>query len=263
MRAVFIWIAAALLIVIIMITATLPAAWLAPVVERQTGGRFSLGDTEGSLWRGSAFLGVVSTADPSARARVPLMPLLPGRFHWRLSPMLLLGRVDMRIDNPEVLTQSAHLQGNWHQWALTPSALMLPAERLSALGAPLNTLKPSGRMRLSWETLALSSTSQGITIDGPMQLNMTEIASALSPVKPLGAYQLQVDWRGARAQLTLKTLSGPLQLQGSGVLVNGRLQFSGEAWAREGQEQRLAILLNLLGQRRQQGNRNIIALEFK
>ena len=96
-----------------------------------------------------------------------------------------------------------------------------------------------------------------------MQLNMTEIASALSPVKPLGAYQLQVDWRGARAQLTLKTLSGPLQLQGSGVLVNGRLQFSGEAWAREGQEQRLAILLNLLGQRRQQGNRNIIALEFK
>jgi general secretion pathway protein N len=54
-----------------------------------------------------------------------------------------------------------------------------------------------------------------------------------------------------------------LQLQGSGVLVNGRLQFSGEAWAQEGQEQRLAILLNLLGQRRRQGNRNIIALEFK
>ena len=263
MRAVFIWIAAALLIVIIMITATLPAAWLAPVVERQTGGRFSLGDATGSLWQGSAFLGVVSAGEKSAMARASLKPLFPGRFHWRLSPMLLLGRVDMRIDNPAVLTQSAHLQGNWHQWTLTPSALMLPAERLSALGAPLNTLKPSGRMRLSWETLALSSTSQGITIDGPMQLDMTEIASALSPVKPLGAYQLQVDWRGARAQLTLKTLSGPLQLQGSGVLVNGRLQFSGEAWAREGQEQRLAILLNLLGQRRQQGNRNIIALEFK
>jgi len=96
-----------------------------------------------------------------------------------------------------------------------------------------------------------------------MQLDMTEIASALSPVKPLGAYQLQFDWRGTRAQLRLKTLSGPLQLQGGGVLANGRLEFSGEAWAQEGQEQRLAILLNLLGQRRHQGNRNIIALEFK
>ncbi len=177
--------------------------------------------------------------------------------------MLLLGRVDMRIDNADVLTQSAHLQGNWRQWTLTQSALALPAERLSALGAPLNTLKPSGRMRLSWETLALSRTPEGIAMDGSMQLDMTEIASALSPVKPLGAYQLQVDWRGARAQLRLKTLSGPLQLQGSGVLAHGRLQFSGEAWAQEGQEQRLAMLLNLLGQRRQQGNRNIIALEFK
>jgi len=263
MRAVFIWFAAALLIVIIIITATLPAAWLAPVVERQTGGRFSLGDAAGSLWQGSAFLGVVSAGDPAARARVPLVPLLPGRFHWRLSPMLLLGRVDMRIDNRDVLTQPVHLQGNWHQWTLTPSALMLPAERLSALGAPLNTLKPSGRMRLSWQTLTLSDTREGIAMDGPMQLDMTEIASALSPVKPLGAYQLQVGWRGARAQLTLKTLSGPLQLQGTGVLVHGRLQFSGEAWAQEGQEQRLAILLNLLGQRRQIGNRNIIALEFK
>ncbi|CAM8662058.1 Type II secretion system protein GspN [Oxalobacteraceae bacterium] len=263
MRIVFIWIAAALLIVIVTVVVMLPAAWLAPVVEKQTGGRFSLGDAEGSLWQGSAFLGVVSAGEKSAMTRVPLMPLLPGRFYWRLSPMLLLGRVDMRIDNRDVLTQPVNLQGNWHQWILTPSALQLPAERLSALGAPLNTLKPSGRMRLSWEMLTLSSMPVGITIDGPMQLDMTEIASALSPVKPLGDYQLQLDWRGALAQLTLKTLSGPLQLRGSGVLANGRLQFSGEAWAQEGQEQRLAILLNLLGQRRQQGNRNIIALEFK
>ena len=263
MRIVFIWIAAALLMVIVTVVVMLPAAWLAPVVEKQTGGRFSLGDAEGSLWQGSAFLGVVSAGEKSAMTRVPLMPLLPGRFYWRLSPMLLLGRVDMRIDNRDVLTQPVNLQGNWHQWTLTPSALQLPAERLSALGAPLNTLKPSGRMRLSWEMLTLSSMPVGITIDGPMQLDMTEIASALSPVKPLGDYQLQLDWRGALAQLTLKTLSGPLQLRGSGVLANGRLQFSGEAWAQEGQEQRLAILLNLLGQQRQQGNRNIIALEFK
>lgn len=263
MRIVFIWIAAALLMVIVTVVVMLPAAWLAPVVEKQTGGRFSLGDAEGSLWQGSAFLGVVSAAEKSAMARLTLMPLLPGRFHWRLSPMLLLGRVDMRIDNRDVLAQPVNLQGNWQQWTLTPSALQLPAERLSALGAPLNTLKPSGRMRLSWEMLTLSSMPGGITIDGSMQLDMTEIASALSPVKPLGAYQLQLDWRGALAQLTLKTVSGPLQLRGSGVLANGRLQFSGEAWAQEGQEQRLAILLNLLGQRRQQGNRNIIALEFK
>lgn len=258
MRAV-VWIVAALLVMLITVMATLPAAWLAPLIEQHTGGRLSLGDAAGSVWRGSAFLGAFSGNDP----RTPITPLLPGRFHWRLSPAVLLGRVGMHIENSEALSQSVDLRGSWNHWQLTPSALMLSADRLMALGAPLNTIQPSGRMRLSWETLRLSPSPEGLTVEGRMQLDMTEIASALSPVKPLGAYQLQVDWRGVRAQMRLKTLSGPLQLQGNGALENGHLQFSGQAWAQEGQEQRLAILLNLLGQRRQVGNRNIIALEFK
>lgn len=266
MRAMLGWCLAALLTMIITTATTLPAAWLAPLVERQTGGRLSLGDVTGSVWRGSAFVGAISTTETSASPLfpdIPLVPLLPGRFHWQLSPMVLLGRLEMRLDNPDALSQSAKIRGSGSRWQLTPSALLLPADRLTALGAPLNTLKPSGRMRLSWDALTLTRSMQGLTIDGHMQLDLTEIASALSPVKPLGAYQLQVDWRGDRAQLKLQTLSGPLQLQGGGVIVHGRLQFSGQAWAEEGQEQRLAVLLNLLGQRRQSGNRNIIALEFK
>lgn len=255
-----VWIAAALLVMVITVTATLPAAWVAPLIEQQTAGRLSLGDAAGSVWHGSAFLGVV---DAGGKTAAPLMPLLPGRFHWRLSPLLLLGRVDMHIENSDALTQPENLRGSWYRWEVTPAALLLSADRLAALGAPLNTVQPSGHMRLSWETLTLSRAQTGLTIDGRMQLDMTEIASALSPIKPLGAYQLQLDWYGVRAQLTLKTLSGPLQLEGSGLLTGGRLQFSGQAWAQEGQEQRLAILLNLLGQRRQVGNRNIIALEFK
>lgn len=258
MRAV-VWVISASLVMLMTVMATLPAAWLAPLIEQQTGGRLSLGDAAGSVWHGSAFLGAFGGNDP----RTPIAPLLPGRFHWRLSPAVLLGRVDMHIENSEALSQSVDLHGSWNRWQLTPSALRLSADRLVALGAPLNTIQPSGRMRLSWDTLGLSRSPKGLMIEGRMQLDMTEIASALSPVKPLGAYQLQVDWRGARAQMRLKTRSGPLQLQGDGRLVNGRLQFSGQAWAQEGQEQRLAILLNLLGQRRQIGNRNIIALEFK
>jgi general secretion pathway protein N len=72
-----------------------------------------------------------------------------------------------------------------------------------------------------------------------------------------------MDWRGAQAALTLKTIKGPMLLSGSGSLNNGRLQFSGKAEAEEGQEERLANLLNLLGQRRREGDRNVIALEFK
>jgi general secretion pathway protein N len=35
----------------------LPASWLGVLVEQQTGGRLTLGDAQGTLWRGSAFIG--------------------------------------------------------------------------------------------------------------------------------------------------------------------------------------------------------------
>ena len=248
---------AALLAVAATVIFTLPAAWLTPIIERQTQGRLTLGDPQGSVWRGSAFAGAASDAG------APVAPVLPGRFRWTLSPLLLLGRVDARIDNPEALDHTLTVAGSWSEWQLGPASLQLPAERLAALGAPLNTLQPSGRMQLSWPELRLRRNVQQMDIEGRMQLELTDIASALSPVKPLGAYRLQFDWQGARAQLTLATLSGPLQMEGQGAIADGRLQFSGLAWAQPRQEQRLAILLNLLGQRRQVGNRNVIALEFQ
>ena len=248
---------AALLVVAATALFSLPAAWLTPMIERHSSGRLTLGDPQGSLWRGSAFAG--AAADPGA----PVAPILPGRFRWTVSPLLLLGIVDARIDNPEALDRTLTVSGSWNTWQLGPASMQLPAERLAALGAPLNTLRPSGRMQLSWPDLTLHGTANGIDIDGRMLLELRDIASALSPVKPLGAYRLQFDWQGARARLTLSTLSGPLQMAGHGAIANGRLQFSGEAWAQPGQEQRLAILLNLLGQQRQRGNRNIVALEFQ
>ncbi len=251
------WVVAALLAVLVTAVAALPAAWLVPLVEHQTGGRLSLGDPQGTLWRGSAFVGAASGALD------PLTPLFPGRFAWRLSPLLLLGRVEAVVGNESALALPVMVRGSWREWDISAASVLLPAERLAALGAPLNTVQPSGRMRLSWQALSLKHTGRGTLIDGRMQLEMREIASSLSPVKPLGAYRMQFVWRGEEAHITLNTLSGPLMLEGAGEIGGGRLQFSGQAWAQEGQEQRLAVLLNLLGQRRQVGSRSVIALEFK
>jgi general secretion pathway protein N len=80
----------------------------------------------------------------------PVTPLLPGRFSWKMSPLALVGMVDLQLENSEALAQPVTFKGSWSQWQLSPSALLLPAEGLSGLGAPLNTLAPSGTMRLSW-----------------------------------------------------------------------------------------------------------------
>ena len=234
-----------------------PAAWMAATVEKQTAGRLTLGDAHGTLWRGSAFIGGAASGSDA------VTPLLPGRFSWRLSPMVLLGSIDAELENPEALSQPISVTGSWQQWQVSPGAILLPAERLAALGAPLNTVQPSGQMRLSWELLQLTRQDGKIEATGAMNMEMNDLASRMSPVKPLGSYNLAFDWRGLQADVTLKTVKGPMLLSGSGMFNDGRLQFSGKAEAEAGQEERLANFLNLLGQRRKEGDKDVIALEFK
>ena len=254
MRRLVIWLLAGIASVALTTLIFFPAAWVAAMVEKQTAGRLTLGDAHGTLWRGSAFIGGAAGGSDA------VTPLLPGRFSWRLSPMVLLGSIDAELENPEALSQPISVTGSWQQWQVSPAAILLPAERLAALGAPLNTVQPSGQMRLSWEPLQLARQDGRIEISGTMKLAMTDIASRLSPIKPLGSYDLALDWHGQQATVTLKTDKGPMLLSGSGVFSNGRLQFSGKAEAEAGQEEKLANLLNLLGQRRTEGDTNIIAL---
>lgn len=234
-----------------------PATWLGTIVETQSAGRLTLGDAQGTLWRGSAFIA------GAANGNEPVTALLPGRFSWRLSPMLLLGQVDADLANPSALSQAIHVTGSWSQLHISPAEISMGAERLSSLGAPLNTIQPSGQMHLSWQPLQLASQNGIIEMNGNINLEMNDIASRLSPVKPLGSYNLTMDWNGQQAQLLLKTIKGAMLLNGSGVLNHGHFQFSGTAQAAVGQEERLANFLNLLGQRRQQDGQEIIALEFQ
>jgi general secretion pathway protein N len=199
----------------------------------------------------------------AAGASGAVTPLLPGRFSWRLSPMVLLGQVDMVLENDKALTQPVNLTGSWSQWEVSPAALMLPAERLAGLGAPLNTLAPSGEMKLSWSTLQLARAGKGIALNGHTLLALNDMGSRMAPIKPLGSYVMAMDWSGQQAKLNLSTVRGALLLSGKGTLDQGRLQFSGQAQAADGYEETLGNLLNLLGQRRMVNGKKTIALEFK
>jgi general secretion pathway protein N len=257
MKRALAWGALVLLAVLLTILAFLPAAWLGPMVEKQTGGRLTLGDAQGTLWRGSAFVG----GAPGEGGAVT--PLLPGRFSWKLSPLVLLGQVSMELENPQALSQPVRVEGSWSQWQVSAGELLLPAEGLSGLGAPLNTLAPTGTIKLVWNTLDLLREPQGMVVQGRTVLAMSDMGSRMSPIKPLGSYEMVMDWRGPQADLTLRTVRGALLLSGSGMLQNGRLRFSGQATAADGYEETLGNMLNLLGQRRMVNGKNVIALEFR
>lgn len=257
MKRAVLWLAAVAAAVALTVLVFLPATWLGPIVETRTGGRLTLGDAQGTLWRGSAYIG------GAAGANGAVTPLLPGRFSWRLSPMVLLGQVDMTLENPQALTQPVNLTGSWSQWEVSPAALKLPAERLAGLGAPLNTLAPSGSMTLSWSGLQLARAGNGLAVTGRTTLALNDMGSRMAPVKPLGSYEMAMDWRGQQAALSLSTVRGALLLAGKGTLDQGRFQFSGTARAADGYEETLGNLLNLLGQRRMVDGKKTIALEFK
>jgi len=251
------WFCLGLFCILLAILAFAPATWLSMFLENETDGRFALGDAQGSLWNGSAFIGV------AAEKNGDLTPILPGRFAWHLSPILLIGQIELALENSASLQQPLQITGNLRNVEVSPSGLILPAERLDSLGAPLNTVRPSGQMTLSWDVLQITLSDGTVDINGTMKLNLHKIASALSPIKPLGSYLMTFVWRGQEADIDLKTVQGPMLLSGKGTLVQGHLQFSGLAQAQEGQEDKLANLLNLLGQRRSGANKNVIALEFK
>ena len=251
------WLVVAALAVALTVCVFLPASWLGTMVERQTGGRLTLGDAQGTLWNGSAFLG----GAPGETGAVT--PLLPGRFSWQLSPLVLFGRVNMTLENPQALLRPVQVTGSWSQWQVSEGQLLLPAEGLAGLGAPLNTLVPSGVIRLSWNRLDVLREPNSVVVTGRTTLTMSDMGSRMAPIKPLGSYEMVMDWRGQQADLVLRTVRGALLLSGNGKLQNGRLQFSGQASAAEGYEETLGNMLNLLGQRRMVNGKNIIALEFR
>jgi general secretion pathway protein N len=257
MKRAVLWLLAIALAVALTVLVFLPATWLGSMVESETGGRLTLGDAQGTLWRGSAFVG------GAAGANGAVTPLLPGRFSWRLSPMLLLGQVELTLENPDALSQPVNLSGSLSQWQVSAAELLLPAERLAGLGAPLNTLAPSGVVKLSWTTLQLARAGQAVDVQGRTLLSLADMGSRMAPVKPLGTYEVTMDWRGQQAQMSLSTVRGALLLSGTGALDKGRFQFTGQAQAADGYEETLGNLLNLLGQRRMVGGKKIIALEFK
>src|SRR5690606_1940913 len=124
-----------------------------------------------------------------------------------------------------------------------------PAELLSGLGTPWNTLRMEGQLALQSSGLRLHVDRGRNNLQGVLTVDALDIASRLSTLRPLGSYRLELRAAsdGNTVTLNLSTLRGDLLLQGSGQWVGGRLRFRGEAEAAPGREVALTNLLNIMG----------------
>lgn len=233
---------------------TMPATWIDVLASKQTAGRLRLAEAEGTIWRGSGRIVWADTGE-SAESRLSLSGVaLPGRVRWQLSPLaLILGLVEASV-SVDGMTQPVALQGTPAALRLGNGRLELPRIELSALGSPWNTVRPAGAVALTWSNIALSPRR----FEGTVFIELRSVASALSSVRPLGSYRIEIRGEGGLAQVKMSTIEGALAITGEGQVGPAGMGFNAQARAARADDERLLGLLGLIGRR--EGDATIIRI---
>jgi len=230
-----------------------PARWLASVVNQRSLGHVVLDEPQGSVWSGSAWVTLTGGAGSRDAAR------LPTRLAWQIRPSSTGVQLHLTaaccMQQAWVWQISPHWGGVKVSVSDTPSAWS--ASLLTGLGTPFNTLALQGQLKLETHDLSLDWSAGRLQLGGQAQLQAQQLSSRLSTLSPMGSYRVKL-MGGAVTALQLETLSGPLQLSGSGQWVGGKLQFNGEATSAEEYQAALGNLLNIIGRRT--GARSVIKL---
>ena len=161
-----------------------PARWLTEPVQAALDGRVVFDDAQGTIWNGSARLGLAGGAGSSDASS------LPGRLVWMLSPHWSGLRAEIQADC--CMQQAWHLtvQPRWAgaELALADSLSQWPAQWLTGLGTPWNTVQADGQLTLLTQGLTLHWAAGRLLMGGRVQLDAT--LNTLSP--QLKALQLDV-----------------------------------------------------------------------
>lgn len=230
-----------------------PALWLEQAAHAASNGRVQLSESRGTLWHGSAQLGLSGGTGSGDAAR------LPGRVQWDLRPGLDGLHIRLNADCCTPQPQELALVPGLRSWRLqvAPGESTWPAALLTGLGTPWNTVQLQGPLLFSTPGLRLQSAVDRVQVEGSLQLDLPGLSSRLSTLRPLGSYRLQLQG-GEQPTLALQTTEGSLQLRGTGRWTAAHLRFEGEASADEAHEAELSNLLNIMGRR--DGARSVITL---
>ena len=215
------------------LVALAPASLIDARLEQASGGRFRLAEAQGSLWAGS---GWIEVRDASGRSGIA-----PGEaLRARLMAEIRLDRADKPF--PIAISLS--------RIEIADAGVDLPAAALG-LGMPkLAPFRLTGEVRVDIPRLSL----QRGRADGDATLRWRAAGSALTPVSPLGDYEVHFKAVGPAVHAELRTLAGPLQLEGKGTWANGAApSFLATARIPAQHQQQLSPLFRLIAVERGAG----------
>lgn len=224
------------------LVATAPATLIDTVLRQSSEGRLRLAEARGLLWSGT---GQIEIRDANYRNG------FAKNIVWRLLPAhLLRGKLLYEVGLDQPLKR--------FRVAISPSRIEvenadvnLPAAALGLAVPKLAPLELTGDMTLHVARLAIA---RGM-IQGNATLQWRAAGSSFAPVSPLGDYEIRFEGKGATAHMSLRTLQGPLRLDGQGSWTGGRNPvFLGTARVPPQYQQQLAPLLRLIAVERSDGS---------
>lgn len=217
-----------------------PAATLAGWVEEGSGGRWSLGGAEGTLWKGKATLLGAEGSAGSKRWRAVQS------VHWKLrwsemwrghlafettlehgSTLLNIGIGGIALENLDAELPASILSGLLsgplarYGWTGTLEA------RTGSFKCRWNASSCSGEIEILWNNAGV-----------------TEISDTA-----LGSYRSRIVGEGQSVHFDLATINGRLQIAGSGDVDAAGMRFTGQASAKGNEADRLEAQLRTLGRR--------------
>lgn len=214
--------------------ATAPATLADASLQRASEGRLRLAEARGTLWSGS---GRIEIRDPSARSGISK------DLAWRVVPQSLLrGHLvcDLNLEQaserfPVTLSVSGIEVPN-AEIHLPAAVLGLGVPRLAPLGLGGDVLVRISNLSVARGALAGNAT-----------LQWRAAASALTPLSPLGDYEVRLQGKGRTVDASLRTIEGPLQLEGKGTWSHGGAStYSAVARVPAQHRAQLAPLLRLI-----------------
>lgn len=228
--------------------ATLPATFADSALRRASNGRVRLVETSGTLWSGDGQIEFRNVNGGSGVSKA---------ISWRCLPQSLIGGhlvFDVELDqSPKRFPVTVSLS----QIEVANADIRLPA---SILGLALPNLAPLGLGGdVSMHIAEIFLQRDGLR--GHATLQWQAASSMLIPVSPLGDYELSFDGEGEMPAASLRTLQGPLQIDGKeSATASGERMFTAIIQVPAQLQQQLIPLLRLITVQRSE---SVFEIQFK
>jgi len=232
LRSTILWLFLFVFLLTLCITA--PSTLVATLLEQLSGGRLTLAQTQGTLWKGS---GVLLLQHDSK-----FLPL--GRYGWKLYPSIDLSHINVDVSTGGIQETQIRISPWKNTIDVQHAYANLPAQLLSVFAPQLSPYRLSGELLLTTDRFTIAQ--QNIT--GAVTLDWKQATSGLTDIAPLGDYRIALQGSGAVLSVKLTTQTGKLKLDGSGQMQPGSaLTFNGTAQAASEQKEALSELLHHIG----------------